>query len=143
MPRPGMHALIIEDEYVLALDLEDHLRALGFTSFDMAATEEQAIAFARKRQPDLITADMRLREGTGVSAVQRITQERAVPVIYVTGNVEELSDCPREIIVGKPYDAAEIWRTVQAAGVPLQIVDGVPFALRLHDRKPSGGEPGP
>lgn len=38
MPRPEMRALIIEDEYVLALDMEDHLRPLGFTSFDMAAT---------------------------------------------------------------------------------------------------------
>ena len=76
-----MHALIIEDEYMIATVIEFVLRECGFTSFDIAASCEAAIEAAKKRRPDLITADMSLDSGTGMEAVDVISPQESIPVI--------------------------------------------------------------
>jgi DNA-binding response OmpR family regulator len=63
-----MHALIIEDESMIALAIEDALRACGFTSFDIAVSAEEAVAAGRRTCPDLITADVELRPGCRITA---------------------------------------------------------------------------
>jgi CheY-like chemotaxis protein len=55
-----MHALIIEDEPLIAMLIEDCLRLLGYDSIQFAATEAEAVAAASMRCPDLITSDVRL-----------------------------------------------------------------------------------
>jgi DNA-binding response OmpR family regulator len=113
-----MHALIIEDEPYIAILIEDHLRALGYTSFAFAVTEAEAVAEARKRCPDLITADMRLPQGCGVGAVQTICGQSRIPVVFITGTgwevLERVSDA---IVVRKPIVAEELDRAVAAAGI--------------------------
>lgn len=80
-----MHALIIEDEFLIALDIEERLQKLGFTSVDVAITEAQAVELAHRRCLDLITANVHLREGTGIAAIQKICSEyEKIPVIYIT-----------------------------------------------------------
>ncbi|MDZ4371155.1 MAG: response regulator [Phenylobacterium sp.] len=98
----GGHVLIIEDEPVIALELEILLAEIGFASFDIADTPEDALACARAHPPDLITADYRILRGTGVAAVEMI--ERALgesPVVYVTGNAGHF-DPGRHAVVDKP-----------------------------------------
>jgi len=73
-----MHALIIEDEPLIALLIEDHLRAAGYLSVDFAVTEAEAVAAAGRRCPDLITSDVRLATGCGIAAVEAICGERAI-----------------------------------------------------------------
>src|SRR5688500_4448413 len=83
--RPAMHALIIEDEIMIAAAIEYVLRDSGFDSFDVAASSNAAVAAARRRCPDLITADVKLAAGTGIEAIRTICPELAVPVIFITG----------------------------------------------------------
>jgi DNA-binding response OmpR family regulator len=98
-----MHALIIEDQYLLAMALEDALRELGYGSFDIATSVTAAITAAEGRCPDLIVADHRLDSGTGTEAVRRICAGKTIPVIFVTGSGDEvLSELPLAIIVEKP-----------------------------------------
>ena len=52
-----MHALIIEDDALLAMMIEDELRELGFTSVVTASTEEEAVSSIAMRCPDLVTSD--------------------------------------------------------------------------------------
>lgn len=104
-----MHALIIEDEPLMAMHLETVLEEIGFTTFDHAATEAEAVDAATARRPILVTADYRLREGNGVAAVRAIRAFLGlVPVVFVTGSraeVEELvSGMP---VVAKPIAEAE------------------------------------
>ena len=138
-----MHALIIEDEYYIAADIESRLSDLGFTSFDRAATEEQAVAFALQRRPDLITADQRLREGTGASAVRRIVERHPVPVVYVTGSRTEMDGIADAIIVEKPFDRATFRRAVAAACAARPALDRAPFDLASPGRAQGRGEPEP
>ena len=48
----GRHVLIIEDEMLIAFALEDELRTLGFTSFDVAQSTAEALACAQRHRPD-------------------------------------------------------------------------------------------
>jgi CheY-like chemotaxis protein len=99
-----MHALIIEDEFLVAISIEDSLQALGFTSFETAGTEASAISAAQIQAPVLITADVRLANGSGIAAIQAILQARSVPVVFITGNVEVVQErMPDAIVVQKPF----------------------------------------
>ena len=82
-----MHVLIIEDEALLAMNLQCFLEELGADSFALAETEADAVRLALEHPPDLITAAVNLREGTGPEAV-RVIRSRIgeIPVVYVTGD---------------------------------------------------------
>ena len=60
-----IHVLIIEDEPIIALDLEWLLEGEGAASFSFAASQDEVIACARMHRPDLITSDVTLAGGTG------------------------------------------------------------------------------
>ncbi len=99
-----MHALIIEDESLIAMAIEDALRSCGFTSFDVATSTAEAVAAAARRCPDLITADVELRPGCGITAVQSICSGQAIPVLFITGSPGEVRiKMPGKILVEKPF----------------------------------------
>jgi len=99
-----MHALIIEDEFLTALDLKGILHELGFESVEIALCEEDAIEAARRRRPDFITADVRLKQGTGIEALRTIQGELgSIAAIYVTATPEVLKRIPNASIAGKPF----------------------------------------
>ncbi len=90
MPR---HVLIIEDEPLVAQDLEAMLLKCGATSVSFAETEEEAVTEAAHTRPDLIASDVRLRSGSGPRAVELITQTMGpIPVIFITGNQDFRAD---------------------------------------------------
>jgi len=104
-----MHALIIEDESLIAMAIEDALRACGFTSFDVAVSAEEAVTAAARNCPDLITADVELRPGCGITAVQSICSEKPIPVLFVTGRPGEVRvRMPGHTVVEKPFSAGHI-----------------------------------
>ena len=80
------HVLIIEDEAMIAIDLEHLLECEGATSFSFAASEGEALAAAWERRPDVITSDVTLLEGTGPAAVEKIRSALGrIPVVYISG----------------------------------------------------------
>ena len=104
-----MHALIIEDQPLIALAIEDALRDCGFTSFDFAVSAQEAVAAAARRCPDLITADVELDPGCGIDAVTSICSERPLPVLFITGSPAEVSArMPLHSLVRKPFGADEV-----------------------------------
>ena len=107
------HVLIIEDEPLLAMDLEAMLEEAGATSFDVATTEAEAVEAARAHPPQLITSDVKLLEGTGPDAVQTILAERGnVPVMFITASPEECEPCnPQAPILGKPIRRVSVIET--------------------------------
>ena len=111
-----MHALIIEDEFLIAITIEDVLRDCGFTSFDIAASVEKAVAAATRRCPDLITADVQLRPGSGIAAVETICGGPAIPVIFITGNVADAKErLPEHQVLNKPFSEALLIAAVASA----------------------------
>lgn len=97
------HALIIEDEILIAYEVQDALVRLGFDSFDVASSPREALAYATANRPSLITADLRIEEGTGLDAVRAITAAMGeIPVVYVTANAEMLRHESAATVVDKP-----------------------------------------
>lgn len=104
------HVLIIEDEPLIALDLEDLLRDHGALSFSFAETQHDAVAQSRVHRPDFILSDVWLIEGTGPLAVERIRDELGnIPVIFITATPEVCSPCaPPGMVFRKPLDRPAI-----------------------------------
>ena len=114
---PG-HALIIEDELVVGLDLQAQLSELGFDSFAFAATEAQALEQARIACPDLITADMGLLVGDGALAVEAILAECGpTPVIYISGDRARLDRLVGQTTVEKPVTPKDLAQAVRQAAI--------------------------
>jgi CheY-like chemotaxis protein len=99
------HVLIIEDEPFIAMTIQDVLEEEGATSFDVAATQADAIAAALDHRPDLITSDVKLLEGTGPAAVVEIHRQLGdVPVIFISATPGECRPCdPPGVILSKPF----------------------------------------
>jgi CheY-like chemotaxis protein len=111
-----MHALIIEDECLIALVIEGYLRELGYISFAFAASEEEAVASAAQRCPDLITSDVMLDAGNGIDAVLTICPDRRIPVVFITGSAEQVvSRNAAATVVQKPFGMRDLHAGVQIA----------------------------
>lgn len=109
-----MHAYIIEDDYLIARALQDMLDDLGFRKFSFARSEDAAILGANDATIDLITADVRLLPGDGVSAVEAICAERKLPVLFITAYREELEERkPEAIVLQKPIKKEELEAAVR------------------------------
>lgn len=100
--------LIIEDEPIIAMDLEELVQSCGHRIVGVAATERDAIDIAKRTRPGLILADINLGAGgDGTSAVARIMQSHYAPVIFVTAYPERLltgEAVEPAFVITKPFD---------------------------------------
>ncbi|MBD2519390.1 response regulator [Nostoc sp. FACHB-973] len=79
--------LIVEDEYILAMNLQEILESLGYTILDIADSAETAIEKAAQLLPNLVLMDIRLRgEMDGIQATEEIWNRFQIPVVYITGH---------------------------------------------------------
>jgi len=107
--------LIIEDEPVIAADIEALVRELGHQVVDIAATHNEAVDAVARKQPGLVLADIQLADGSsGIDAVKEILQRIDVPVIFITAFPERLLTGERPeptFLITKPFQP----ETVKAA----------------------------
>ena len=84
--------LIVEDEPLIALDLQRILEGLGHSVSSIARTHKDALKAAHIEKPGLVIADIRLADGSsGLDAVNDILRSFAVPVVFVTAFPEKLA----------------------------------------------------
>jgi CheY-like chemotaxis protein len=102
--------LIIEDETLIALDLEDLLLANGASTCSFAESQQSAVAEAWLTRPDVILADVALIQGTGPLAVQQIRERFGpIPVIFITATPDACKPCaPPGQFFRKPLDRPAI-----------------------------------
>lgn len=81
--------LIVEDDQLVAVDLEGRLERLGYQVVDAAAAGDEACAKVATLQPDLILMDVRLAGPMdGIEAAQRIRQISAAPIVFLTAHCD-------------------------------------------------------
>ncbi|MGA7938039.1 MAG: response regulator, partial [Kovacikia sp.] len=84
--------LVVEDEYILAANLQENLRDLGYGVSDIASSATEAVAKAAALQPDLVLMDIRLQgKMDGIQAAEQIWNQLQIPVIYVTGHADPIT----------------------------------------------------
>jgi PAS domain S-box-containing protein len=82
--------LIVEDEAIIARDIERHLTGLGYQVVSTAASGEDAIREAGEKRPDLVLMDIRIRgDIDGVEAAEQVRARFDIPVVYLTAHADE------------------------------------------------------
>ena len=100
--------LIIEDEPLIAMDIEQLVESLGHRVVGIARTHKEAVALYGKTNPKMILADIQLADGSsGIDAVNDILSTEALPVIFITAFPERLLTGERPeptFLVTKPFN---------------------------------------
>jgi CheY-like chemotaxis protein len=101
------NVLIIEDEPIIAVDLETLVSDLGHTVTEVARTHREALAAIARQEPGLVLADIHLADGSsGLDAVNEILGDRNLPVIFITAYPEQLLTGERPeptFLITKPF----------------------------------------
>jgi PAS domain S-box-containing protein len=85
-----IQVLVVEDEFILAINLQESLESLGYKVIDIADSATTAIEKAKELQPNLILMDIRLRgDIDGIQAAEEIWNQLQIPIIYVTGHSDQ------------------------------------------------------
>lgn len=113
--------LVVEDEAIIALEIQSHLKDFGYQVVGVAATAAEAVQMARARQPDLALMDIVLRGADdGVSASRQLREEIGVPVVFLTGHSDPAT-LSRAVATGshgyllKPFRPEELRAAVEVA----------------------------
>jgi DNA-directed RNA polymerase specialized sigma24 family protein len=111
--------LIIEDEALIALDLQHLVETLGHRIIGIARTHTEAIALSSSKRPGLILADIQLADGSsGLDAVNDLLTTFEVPVIFITAYPERYLTGERPepaFLISKPYQASTVSAVVSQA----------------------------
>ena len=113
--------LIVEDELILAMELEMKLQHQGFNKIKIISTGEEAIVLARSYKPGLIIMDIMLKgKINGIEAASLILAHKKIPLIYITGNSHLKEDAkllathPIEVL-SKPLSDWELFNSIKKA----------------------------
>jgi DNA-directed RNA polymerase specialized sigma24 family protein len=100
--------LIIEDEPLIALDIEQMVTELGHRVTGIARTHAEAVEMFAKTNPKMVLADIQLADGSsGIDAINDILRVASVPVIFITAFPERLLTGERPepaFLVTKPFN---------------------------------------
>ncbi len=111
--------VIIEDEPLIALDLERLVTGLGHRVVKIARTERQAIEAVQRTRPGLILADIQLADGSsGLDAVNEILRTFSVPVVFVTAYPQRLLTGTRPeptFLITKPFHPENVKAIISQA----------------------------
>ncbi|MDR6624672.1 response regulator [Caulobacter segnis] len=106
MSGRALEVLIVEDEMLLAIELEYLIEEVGCHPLGCAMSSEEAVALAQQLHPDLALVDVHLSDGpTGVDVARTISQDCGGVALFMTANVKRL---PEDFagacgVIGKPY----------------------------------------
>ena len=113
--------LIVEDEAIIALELESKLQSHGYNLIYFSSTGAEAIQIAYDKKPDVILMDITLKgKMNGIEAARKIHQNHKIPIIYMTGNSHFRSDKkllktnPVKVL-SKPASDWEIFSAIEKA----------------------------
>ena len=112
--------MIIEDEAIIAMDLESVVSDLGHKITGIARTRDGAVDLAAREKPDLILADIQLADNSsGIDAVHDILQDHGhIPVIFITAFPERMLTGERPepaFLISKPYTEEQVRSAVSQA----------------------------
>jgi len=98
---PNKKILIVEDEYITALDLKIQITMEGNFDFDIVDSGEEAVKKAQNKEYDLILMDIKLKgKIDGIEAARKIREKSDTALVYVSGNLDLLD--PDKLERAKP-----------------------------------------
>lgn len=113
--------IIVEDEGLIAADLQGRLERAGYRVPAVAGTARQALEAIRQKSPDLILMDIRLQGDTdGIQVAEQVRREFDIPVVYLTAfedrnTLERASQTQAFGYIKKPIDSASLQGSIEMA----------------------------
>lgn len=105
----GAVILIVENDAIIALNIEDSLLDLGYRVLGPLVTGSETLALLENHQPDAVLLNLKLDDGIATDVARKLLQ-RSIPVALLTG--VELSDLDPELkaipCLNKPFTSAEL-----------------------------------
>ncbi|QRM30470.1 response regulator [Microvirga sp. VF16] len=139
-----LRILIVEDEILIALELESLLQDLGHEVVGMATSSEEALSLGQDIKPDLAFVDVHLADGpTGVDVARILAAQHQVTVLFMTANAKRI---PEDFagawgVIAKPYTERGVREALSylMAGQPREPEDArtvtfVPFDIASRER---------
>jgi CheY-like chemotaxis protein len=111
--------LIVEDERLVALDLERRLRGLGYIVVGLVSTGIEAIDQTLEHRPDIVLMDIRLHgQMDGIEAVSSIRQRAEVRIVYMSAYIDETTlararSTEPDAFLHKPFNRYALQETLQ------------------------------
>jgi CheY-like chemotaxis protein len=106
--------LVVEDESIVALDIRNRLKRLGYVVVGVADTGEDAVYLAHLHLPDVVLMDIRLKgDMDGIAAAMHILRQQESAVIYLTASMDEPTVQRAQTyapapFLAKPFDISEL-----------------------------------
>jgi CheY-like chemotaxis protein len=116
----GLRVLVVEDEPIVALDLQDILEDAGATVIGPANTLNQALELIANNSLDCAVLDVRLGEETSFSAA-RLLAEKDIGWVFYTGNADEVAlrnDWPSCTVISKPVRPDQLIAAIAISSQP-------------------------
>jgi diguanylate cyclase (GGDEF)-like protein/PAS domain S-box-containing protein len=113
--------LVVEDESIVAADIQDRLEALGYEVPATVGWGEKAVELAGSLRPDLVLMDIQLKgRMDGVEAADEIRRRFDIPVVYLTANADHPTVQRAKVTepfgyVIKPFEERELHTTIEVA----------------------------
>jgi len=127
--------LLVEDETIVARDIEHMLLGLGYQVVDVLTDGFQSIEASKKLKPNIVLMDIRLKgKIDGIEAANQIYNELNIPVVYITAHADEKTMERAKITepfgyILKPFDEKELQTTIEIALYKFKI------QMRLKERE--------
>lgn len=134
-----------EDEALIRMDLVEMLGEEGYQVVGEAADGEQVIVLAESLRPDLVICDVKMPRLDGISAAQRIAEQRIAPVVMLTAFsqrelVERARDAGAMAYLVKPFTRSDLVPAIEMAvsrfsELALLEAEVADLTVRLETRK--------
>ncbi len=115
------YILVVEDENIVAWDIQESLERIGYKVLARAASGQQALRIVATMKPDLVLMDIQLQEEmTGLEAARQISSNYGIPVVFLTAHADDrtLEEAAQTNPFGylvKPFQWRELHTTIQIA----------------------------
>ncbi len=117
----GERILIVEDERLIAADIEGHLLDLGYQVAGVAINADDALRAAREQSPDLVLMDIQLRGSIdGTEVARQIRERHDIPIVFVTSHADPTTleracvSSPYGFLL-KPFEGRELAATIETS----------------------------
>ena len=115
MANEPLRILIVEDEILIAFELESLLQDAGYEPVGIAATSREALTLAQDLSPDLALVDIHLADGpTGVEVARGLTRS-GITALFMTANAKRIPDdfAGAVGVIAKPYTERAVRNAIQ------------------------------
>jgi two-component SAPR family response regulator len=106
----GVRALIVDDEFIIGLEIESMLMDAGATVVGVCTTISEALDLAGRADVSIATLDIRIGRDT-TATVAALLAERGIPFVFFSGQplpVEMQGLWPESLVIAKPADQGEL-----------------------------------